>query len=466
MDKWLSHPTALKIISVLVGLLLWAVVHIDPDTSPQTVTTTNFDTKTIEASVITPEGLDDDKYVLTAMEPTVVRLNVQGRLSDLLKNSSLDDYVVKVDLKGTKAGIQELPLTVDLPKGIQLVDMSPRTVTVQIEEILTKPFEIQVVTEGNPADGYVEGASTIVAPTSAVQVTLPKDDMSRVGLVTTEINIEGADKTVVNKKAKVLVYDTDGIEMTNAIISPETVHVEVKVTPPFKKLPLQVRYTGTLPDGLSLVSVKPAIDQVTVYGEQKALDELKVYDGVVLDLSKVKQSGSIQVKTMPIDGIKSIDPGEVTLDVVVAPNITRTFDGLPVKIEGLASGTSAIVRTPADGKFDLTVSGAESVLSSLKAEAISIIANTEGLAPGLHVVTLQVDVPAYVSTVLTEGQTLTVSIEIIDDAATGSEQDNSEEVGGTPTEEPPASTPPPPETGEENGNGGGSAGGSPTNTNP
>ncbi|OBZ07797.1 MULTISPECIES: YbbR-like domain-containing protein [Bacillales] len=464
MDKWLSHPTALKIISVLIGLLLWGIVHIDPGTSPQTVTTTNFDTKTIEASVITPEGLDADKYVLTAMEPTVVRLNVQGRLSDLLKNSSLDDYVVKVDLKGTKAGMQELPLTVSLPKGIQLIDMSPRTVMVQIEEILTKPFELQVVTEGNPAPGYVVGASTIVAPTPAVQVTLPKDDMSRVGLVTTEVNIDGADKTVVNKKAKVLVYDTDGIEMTNAIISPETVHVEVKITPPFKSLPLQVRYTGTLPDGLSLVSVKPAIDKVTVYGEQKALDELKVYDGVVLDLSKVKESGSIQVKAEPIDGIKSVDPGEVTLDVVVAPNITRTFTGLPVTIEGLAAGTSAVIRTPADGKFNVTVSGAESVLSGLKAEAITVIANTEGLAPGLHVVTLQVDVPAYVSTVLTEGQKLTVSIEIINDATAGTGGDNSEEVGGTPTDEPPTATPPP-DTAEENGNSGGN-GGSGTNTNP
>jgi YbbR domain-containing protein len=463
MDKWLSHPTSLKIISIIVGLLLWAVVHIDPDTSPQTMTT-NIDTKTIEASVITPDGLDTKKYVLTAMEPTVVRLDVQGRLTDLLKASSTDDYVVKVDLKGVKPGIQELPLTVDLPKGILLVKMSPRTVTVQIEEILTKPFELQVVTEGKPADGYVLGAASVVSPTDGVQVTLPKDDMSRVGLVTTEVDVEGADKTIVNKKAKVVVYDTDGIEMTNAIISPSTVHVEVKITPPFKKLPLQVRYTGTLPEGLSLVSVKPTIDQVTVYGDQKTLDGLQVYDGVVLDLSKVKQSGSIQAKTESIDGIKSIDPGEVTLEVVVAPNITKTFTGMPIAIEGLASGTTATVRTPADGKFNLTVSGAESVLSALKAEAISIIANVEGLAPGIHEVTLQVDVPSYVQTVLAEGQTLTVSIEIVaEEAAGGTDGEESEEVGGTPTEETPTPTPTPtPATTDGSGNGNSNSGGNAT----
>ncbi|OMF22090.1 hypothetical protein BK133_27140 [Paenibacillus sp. FSL H8-0548] len=465
MDKWLSHPTSLKIISVLVGLLLWAVVHIDPGTAPQTMTT-NIDTKTIEASVITTVGLDNEKYILTAMEPSVVRLDVQGKLSDLLKASSIDDYVVKVDLKNVKEGIQELPLTVDLPKGILLVTMSPRTVMVQIEEILTKPFELQVVTEGKPADGYVLGASTIVSPTDGIQITLPKDDMSRVGLVATEVDVEGADKTIVNKKSKVIVYDIDGIEMTNAIVSPSTVHVEVKVTPPFKKLPLQVHYTGTLPEGLSLVSVKPVIDQVTVYGDQKTLDGLSVYDGVVLDLSKVKQSGSVQVKTGPVDGIKSIDPGEITLEVVVAPYVTRTFASLPIIIEGLGGGTSALIRTPADGKFSLTVSGAESVLSSLKADAISILANVEGLGKGLHSVTLQVDVPSYVQTVLAEGQTLTVSIEIVEDTGVEPNQDGSDEVSGTPTEEPLAPVPTPEETdGSGSGNtGAGSAGNA--NTNP
>ncbi|WP_138755496.1 CdaR family protein [Paenibacillus sinopodophylli] len=462
MDKWLSHPTALKIISVIVGLLLWAVVHIDPDTSPQTVTS-NVDTKTIEASVIKAEGLDTDKYVLTAMEPTVVRLDVQGRLSNLLKASSDADYVVSVDLKDAKPGIQELPLVASLPKGITLVEMSPRTVTVQIEEILTKPFELKVVATGKPATGYVVGASTIVAPTTDIQVTLPKDDMSRVGVVETEISIDGADKTAVNKKAKIVVYDTDGIEMTNAVISPETAHVEVKVTPPFKSLPLQVRYTGTLPEGLSLVSVKPAIDQVTVYGEQKRLDELQVYDGVVLDLSKVKQTGSVQVKTEVIDGIKSIDPAEVTLEVVVAPIITRTFAALPITLEGVPSGMSAVFRTPAGGKFDLTVSGAGSVLNALQPDALAVIANVEGLNPGIHSVTLQIDVPAYVQTVLGSGQTLTVSIEIIEDAATGTGEDDAEEVGGTPTEEPPTPTPTSsPDTGEESNNGSGNASSGPT----
>lgn len=437
MDRWLSHPTALKIISIILGLLLWAVVHIDPDTSPEAVTS-SFDIKTIEAARINTDGLDEEKFTLSAMEPTVVRIVVQGRISDLLKASSVEDYEVKVDLKDAKPGIQELPLILDLPKGIQLVEMSPRTVTVQLEEILTKPFELQVVTEGKPADGYIAGTPAVVSETNAVEVTLPKDDMSRIGLVSAEVNVDGADETVVNKKAKVIVYDTEGIEMTNAVVTPETVHVEVKVTPPFKTVPLQVRYTGSLPDGLSIVSIKPAIDQVTVYGEQKLLDEVQVYDGAVLDLSKVKQSGSIQVKTQPVEGIKLIEPAEVTLDVVVAPTATRTLKDTGVMINGVTAGLTALIRSPADGKIDLTISGAESVLSALRPDEINVIADVEGLGPGVHIVPLQVDVPAFVQTVIGSGQTLTVSIEILDSAAAEAEQEAAEEVGGTPSEPPPA----------------------------
>lgn len=455
MDKWLSHPTALKIISVVLALLLWGVVHIDTESSPQTITS-SIDTKTIEAAVIKTEGLDTDKYILTAMEPTVVRLDVQGRLSDLMKASSADDYVVKVNLKGAKAGIQELPLTYDLPKGIQLVQMSPRTVKVQLEEIVTKSFELQVVAEGKPAEGFIAGTPTLIAPTNEIKVTLPKDDMDRVGLVSAEVNIEGVDKSVVNKKTKVIVYDTEGLEMTNAVVSPETVHVEVKVTLPFKTLPLQVSYSGSLPDGLSLVSAKPAIDQVTVYGDQKTLDGLKVYDGIVLDLSKVKQTGTLSVKTQLIDGIKSIDPAEVSIDVVVAPNITRTFTDLPVTINGVGTGLSAVIRKPDGGKFSLTVSGAESVLKDMKADEISLLANVEGLAPGTHTITLQVDVPTYVQTVLGEGQTLTVTIEIVDDEPATTDPDQPQEGGGTESP-PPVATP-------DSGNGNNTSGRTNTNT--
>lgn len=453
MDKWLSHPTALKIISVILGLLLWAVVHIDPETSPQTVTS-NIDTKVIEAATIVPIGLDDKKYVLTAMEPTVVRIVVEGRISSLMTATN-SDYVVNVDLTEVKPGIHELPLTVKMPRGLKEVELSPRRVTVQVEEIVTRTFDAQIVTEGEPAAGFVLGTPLVLSESgSAVQVTLPEDDMNRVGVVAVTMDIAGADKSVVNKKAKVIVYDKEGQEISNAIVTPSTLHVEAKITLPVKQVPLQIRYSGELQEDLSLVSVKPELDQVMVYATQAELDAISIYDGAVLDLSKIKESGPIKVKMAPIDGIQAVNPGEITLEVVVERSTTKILTNVPISIVGAVPGVTAQVITPPSGTMDLEISGAEAVLSKVKNADVAIIARVTGLANGEHSVTLELELPPYVEPVLSGGQSLSATIEIVNSSASteSGEDEEDVEVGGTPidqTEENEAEEQP---AGDNNGN--------------
>ncbi|MBH5320253.1 hypothetical protein I6N90_20895 [Paenibacillus sp. GSMTC-2017] len=441
MDKWLSHPTALKIISVILGLLLFIVVHIDPQTSPQTVTS-NVDTKVIEAATIVPMGLDEKKYVLTAMEPTVARIVVEGRITNLLTATNAD-YIVNVDLTHVRAGIQELPLTVKMPRGIKEVELSPRKVTVQIEEIVSKSFDVQVITEGKPAAGYVLGTPEVLTENSdVVQVTLPKDDMLKVGAVAVTMNVEGQDKTVTNKKAKIVVYDTEGQEITNAKVEPATLHVETKITLPFKQVPIQIRYSGSLPQNLGLVSVKPAQDDITIYAHQNVLDKVDVYDGVVLDLTKVKESGAYKVKPSPVEGIHSVSPGEIELEVVVENAATRVLKNIPILIDGIAQGLTAQVMNPVTGTMDLEISGAQSVLNRVKLTDIAIVAPVTGLAVGTHTVSLELDLPPLVQTVLTNGQSLSVTVEIKDDSTSTEQGGGGEEleVGGTPTETPTTGT--------------------------
>jgi len=428
MDKWLSHPTAIKIVAVLVALLLWAIVHLDPDTTPATVTST-VDVKVIEAAKIIPQGLDTERFVLTGMEPTVVRIDVQGRISDLLKASSDEDYVVSVNLSKAKAGIQELPLEVtSMPRGIEVLSISPRTVTVQVEEIVTQQFEVQITTTGNPADGYIAGVPK-VNPINQVSLTLPMEDMSRVGVVTAEVDINDASKTVVNKKTKITVYDKDGIEMVNATTVPSTLEIEVPVTPPFKSIPLQLGFTGTLPAGISLVSASPEDDKIMVYAEQSILDSLQVYDGAVLDLSKVKESGQVKVKAGLIDGIKMVGSEEINVQVTVSPTVTRTIADTSIAITGLAEGLEAKLVTPESGKLDLVLSGSESVLAALKVSDVHVEANTQGLAPGVHEVPLQVTVPMFVDALKSDTQSLSVTIEIIDTTASEGIEEEAVEAG-------------------------------------
>ncbi|GMK47324.1 CdaR family protein [Paenibacillus glycanilyticus] len=467
MDKWLSHPTILKILSVAIALLLWAMVHFDPESTPATVTST-MDTKVIEAASVIPTGLDETKYALVNVEPTVVRLVVEGRKANLLTMKD-EDYAVHLDLSHVTPGEHVVPLTYDLPKGISLIEMSPRSATVDIVEIETKTFELGVATEGTPANGYIAGTPTVKSGT-IVNVTLPKDEMALVGAVRTTVDIEGSEKNVVNKKAQVVVYDTEGEAMDHAIIRPSTVEVEVPVTPPLKTMPLQISYTGSLPNGLSVSSIKADIDKVAVYGDQKLLDSMDTYTGgVTVDLSKIKESGTVKAKVTAVGDVKMVEPSEIDVEVKVVPSQTLTLDR-SVILNDLPDGLKTAFKDPANGHISITVRGAPNMLAAIQANDVRLIADLSGAKIGQATFPLLVKLPRFID-LADESQKYTVTLDIADKnapsgnntAGGGSNNGNGDvPAGGQPEDTP--SPPPDTDPGAGNGAGNGSGNGSGTNT--
>lgn len=411
MDKWLSHPTSLKILSLVVALLIWAIVHIDPETSPQSVTS-NTDTKIIEAATIVPVGLNTDKYVLTGLEPTVVRLVVEGRISSL-RTAMNSDYVVQLDLRGVGPGIQDLPLTVQMPKGITEVEISPRHVTVQIEELETQTLEVQVLTKGEPAEGYIVGESSIVGDTgNVVEVTMPKDDYARLETLAVTVDITGANATVTNKKAKVVAYDSQGVAISNVTVNPDTLSAETKISLPSKELPIQLRYMGNLPDGYSLVSIDSTTTSVLVNAPQKVLDEMTLYDGFVLDLSKVKESGEIPVKAEKSEQGITVSPGEIPVIVKIEATATRTMSEMPVVITGLGKDLQATIANSTNGRIDVLLAGADRLLQKIKSSDVKLSLDATGLTVGTHQLMVAAELPAYIHTRESEEFTLNVTVEI------------------------------------------------------
>ena len=75
VDRWLNHPTAAKLMALAFGILMWAVVHFDPnDTSPNDVSSLMGPRKIDDVNV-QPYGLDERNYVLLSLEPQTVQLN-------------------------------------------------------------------------------------------------------------------------------------------------------------------------------------------------------------------------------------------------------------------------------------------------------------------------------------------------------------------------------------------------------
>lgn len=441
MDKWLNHPTAIKIMSLVIGVIMWAVVHFDPESTPDNVASLT-ETRTISGVQIEAFGLDERSYLLRSIEPETVRLTVRGSRSDLqLMSTRKDDDMVKVDLSSLTEGTHTLSPQLDLPRGIQLVEMSPGSVTVTIEALQTKEFVLDMQLEGKPAEGYIAG-TPIVRPTNRVHVTLPENTLAQVSRVGAIISVDGETKSIQGRAVKLAAYDEKGSVIEGAIIDPAVVEVDVPITYPYKTVPLQFVMAGQLPAGLSIGNFEPNVEQVTVYGPQEALDQIE-FVNANLQLAELSRSGKVTIPLTVTAPVIEISPPEVEINIEVVLSDTRTLEGLPINFKGLGEGMAVKILEPATGKADIVVVGSSDRLGRLQPGDVTVDADLTGKGPGIHTVNLVVNSPRFIDQ---SGGTSTATVEItlLEPASADPEADA---VGGSGGEGTPAS------------DGGGNAGG-------
>ena len=410
MDKWLNHPTAIKIMALVIGIIMWAVVHYEPGSSSGN-NSSLFENRTISAVKVEAIGLDENKYVLQSITPQTINLTVRGTKSDLLVASkNKENYKLQVDLRSIGAGQHTLPLTWELPRGIQYEEASPNSVTVTLEALQTKEFDVEIVMTGSPAEGYIAGLP-ILKPTNRVHVTLPENTMAQVVRVGAELKLDGESSTIKNKSLKLSAYDETGNVIEGASIDPAVVEVEAPITYPFKTVPLQFVMAGRMPAGLSIGNFEPNAEQVTVYGPQDALDKLDFIEADV-QLDELTKSGTVTIPLAVAAPIKEISPANIAINVEVVLSDTRTLEGLPINWKGLGEGMSIRIVEPATGKADIVIKGSPARLGRLQPGDVSVDADLTGKGPGLHMVQLIVNSPRFIEQ---SGGTSTATIEIMAD---------------------------------------------------
>ncbi|MGG6313078.1 CdaR family protein [Paenibacillus macerans] len=407
MDKWLTHNNFAKVIALVFSIILWAMVHLDSGTPVDT--TTLAQPKMIDNVKIEVTGFDEEKYVLYDLEPNTVRMEVKGKRIDLTTNFS--DYKVKLNLENVGPGTFTLPLTHELPPGVQLISMDPSIVKVTIEAKETRTVPVTIVTKGEPAENLVLG-TPIISGDGTVDVTLPASEAEELGKVQGTVDVTGLKESVKGKSVKLTAYDKQGEAMDNAEISPGSVDVDVPINKLYKNVPLEVRRTGHLPAGYVLAGIDTDVEGVVLYGTKEALEGISSYP-VTVDLSRFDglAETKFSVDLTPPEGFEKIEPSSVTVTLNVMPAGQRQIDGIPVTLKNGNSLYDVKWIKPADHRISLTLLGTNETLSALKPEDIEVTADLTNLGPGAHTVPVEIKLPAYVE-LAEPGQTPTVDVEL------------------------------------------------------
>lgn len=372
MGKLLEKRWVCILLSVLLAIAFWAYVRAAVDPSG-TTNIHNVRVETTGANVLASQGL-----AVSEITPQVVELQVEGPTSaraNLLRNRS--GLYVRVDVSSCVEGENTIRWREVWPEGINTDDLTAQrsTVTVKVEKLYSKTFDIRFKLEGKVAGEYQMGTPAIEP--EKVVVSGPVEQVNQVDQVEAVLRTEELSERFAGDLELVPV-DKQGRSLADLelTLSAETAYVVVPVVMT-KEVPLTVNLLpggGATEEDAALGIDPPTI---VVSGAEADLEGLEEISLGSISLSDVVGTNTF---TRPI----TLDPSLTNESGLTTATITVTVGGLDTEVFAVNN-----IRTtnPPEGynaetitkSVLVTVRGPAEDLANIDASQIRVVANLSGV---------------------------------------------------------------------------------------
>ncbi len=372
MGKLLEKRWVCILLSVLLAIAFWAYVRAAVDPSG-TTTIHNVRVETTGANVLASQGL-----AISEITPQIIELQVEGPNSartNLLRNRN--GLYVRVDVSSCVEGENTLRWREVWPENINYDDLTAlrSTVTVKVEKLYSKSFDIQFHLEGRVAEGYQMG--TIAIEPEQVVISGPVEQVNQVDQVVAVLrNGELSERFAGD--LELIPMDKQGKSLADLelTLSAEAAYVVVPVVKTKTvKLTVNVIPGGGATEDDAEVDIDPP--SIVVSGSEADLEGLEEISLGSINLSDVVSTNAF---TRPI-----------TLDPSLTNESGLTTATVKVTVEGLDTEAFAVtnIRTgpPPDGytvdvvtqSVLVTVRGPAEELANIDASQIRIVASLSGV---------------------------------------------------------------------------------------
>lgn len=255
IDDWV-----MKLVALGITLTLWAGV-----TGLQATTTTRI--RGVSLNLLIANDLEVTNAPV--QEVDLVLRGVKQRLDQLLPR----DLAVSLDLSDIEAGDRTVQITpqnikVDLPSGIEIVEVQPNKIAVKLEKVEEVVVPIRVETEGNPAPGY-EVYTTRLSP-ETVRVRGPESFVKALSYVSTD----KVDLANANEDFSVQQIPLNVVNPKITLVSAATANVMVKVGRKRVERIVNIDYQTPNRNGRA---------RLLLFGPSDVLDRLAVADIMIVE---------------------------------------------------------------------------------------------------------------------------------------------------------------------------------------
>ncbi len=328
------------ILCVLGALILWLyVMYIESPTYEDTV-------DDIEVRLENADVLSSNNLSVYSGSGNHVKIRVSGKKS-LINRLTKDDIHAAVDLTDvTESGRRALPVTVDLPYGVTLVESEPSSITVYVDETETRAVPLTANVSLGLSEPYelgtVEFRDDNGAELDTVTVVGPKNVVSSVAKAQVSVDASGKTSTFTSR-LPVTLADADGNRIASDYLKCSPMEIGVVVPIYVTKeieIPVGFKY-GYFEDGSNVrVTATPSV--LTVRGSESDLNSASAVKQIVVDEKKIEgRSYSVTVTPELAAGLTLISqPAEVTVNVEITDStlVTKDYTVENITATGAKSG--------------------------------------------------------------------------------------------------------------------------------
>ena len=404
MKKNLTKNIPLKIMSVIVGILVWLiVVNVDDP-----IITKGFvisDVQIINEAYVDQLGqmvMQDDsentvRVYITGERKTVNRLTSSDikAVADLQQAQSTDTDPVMIPITATCAGV--------LPENIRV---SPQNLSVHLEKKVTKEFAINVSCgDSKPAQG-LEIASLTANP-EKVRVTGPESLVGKIDSVSVDVSskIDGIDQDTTITGAELTITDKNQDTLSSNSMSylkfdnNGKVNVTAKVRSDIR---ISAGYTGEPAEGYVVDSVTTVPETFSVAGSEEALNSLKLQGNTIyLDNENVDISGKsndvekkVNLAELLPDGLKLTTGSStdlwITVNILPEGSKIYNFPTEDIKVKGLPDNLQLAFEV---ADVELKVQAEDGDLSGFNLKSISATLSMDDWEEGSYEVPIKISLP-------------------------------------------------------------------------
>lgn len=299
----------IKILAFILATILWLYVMNEENPPLETSLTVPLETRNLAANLLVIDL------------PDAIKVRVRGPRS-LIAGLLPRDIKPYVDVKDLEEGKHPLNVAVHLPPSLELVEVNPERVTLNLDLSAQKQMAVSLRLTGSTGPNIVVGKTGI--DPAQVMVSGAKTFVDAVDRVVATVDMTGKTKEFTTE-APLVFYARDGRQIERLTAKPDRVKVSTVLKQVTDKKVVEVKTLvyGELPAGVTLTRISGEPGKVELQGNPEVLAKIESIYTEPINIGGISKNVKKEVRlqlTREQDKEVIVVPEKITVSIEVGPS--------------------------------------------------------------------------------------------------------------------------------------------------